>query len=204
MKCALAGGLVTELAHSGVYLGEGIVAELDGDGVLKAVSVSEFLNGACGEWKVAALRTGFRVYAACDGGSGRPLASPEVAAAARAAMENAGRPSGRYHLFLNNCHRFTAQCVEGRTEIADWNDGVWMLGRLEEVVRRALNGGKPMCWRAIRPSAAGFRYAATKGKRVQHHLLEEGALALVACAVGLAVGKAVAKSAPKGRGGVTL
>ena len=199
LKCALAGGIVTELSHSGVCLGGGRVAELEGDGHLKAVTASEFLNGGCREWDVAAVRTGFRIYAACDAENGEPLASPAVAEAARVMLGKAGRSRVRYDLLWNNCHRFTAQCVErgGGGNSAGWRaggvgeaeEGVWMLGRLEEVVSRVLNGGRAMRWVPIRPSAEGFRYAVTPGKRIQRHLLREGALALVACAAGIAVTK---------------
>ncbi len=196
LKCALAGGFVADLAHSGVYLGDGAIAELDGGGVIKAVSVSEFLNGACGEWEVAVLRTGFRVYAACDRKSGEPLASPDVAAAARAAIEKAGRTKRQYDLLLNNCHRFTTQCVErggGESNTNGEDGGIWMLERLEEAVSRVLNQGSPICWRPISPLADGFRYAVTQGKRIQHHLLQEGTMALLACAVGIAVRQSVGR-----------
>lgn len=182
LKCALAGGLVAESAHSGVYLGGGRVAELRGDGALVAVSPSEFLNGVAGEWDLAALRTGFRIYAACDAESGAAVGSAAAAARARALTEGRGnRLRVRYDLVEGNCHRYAAGCVAGRFGGAAM-EGSWMLGRLEEVVSRVLNGGHPLVWRAVWPETPGFRYAATPGKQLQHW-------ALVGAALGLGLGR---------------
>lgn len=182
LKCALVGGLVAESAHSGVYLGGGRVAELRGDGALVAVSPSEFLNGVVGEWELAVLRTGFRIYTACDAGSGTVVGSAETASRARALTEGrGGRLRVRYDLTLGNCHRFAAGCVAGRFG-GEATEGRWTLGRLEEVVSRTLNGGRPLVWRAVWPETPGFRYAATTGKQLQHW-------ALVGAALGLGLGR---------------
>lgn len=188
LKCALAGGLLAEAAHSGVYLGGGCVAELRGDGVLAAVTLSAFLNGVAGEWDLAALRTGFRIYAACDAASGRTVAS--AAAAERARRIAGGAASIRrvhYDWRERNCHRFTAGCVTGRFG-GDGTGGMWMLDRLEAVIAQSLNGGRPIVWRAVSPGTPGFRYAPTLGKQLQKRLLADGALGLLGLGLGIGSG----------------
>ena len=48
--------------HSGIYLGNGHVAELFGDNLLREVTLREFLEGEKG----SRVRTGHRIFAACS------------------------------------------------------------------------------------------------------------------------------------------
>lgn len=175
LKCALAGGMVADLAHSGVYLGGGTVAELDGDGRVQAVALSEFLNGAAGARDWAALRSGFRIYAACDRGSGRPVGGADVAERARRATAGTSLAPAtrRYQWLRNNCHRFTAECVDGNWDAG--KGGTWRIGRLEEVVSRCLNGGRDITWRPVDFTTPGFTYSPTPGKRKGRAMVQEAA-----------------------------
>jgi hypothetical protein len=163
LKCALAGGVID---HSGVYLGGGLVAELTGDGDIVAVSLSDFLNGAVGEWDPTMIRTGFRIFAACDKASGNPLGSATAAALARdLTVESPDQLRWNYDLRERNCHRFTATCLR-------WSgDGMWTLTRLEHVIEVRLNHGRKMIWRAVEPDTPGFQYDATPGKHAQREIL---------------------------------
>ncbi|MBR5622205.1 MAG: hypothetical protein IKW49_03360 [Opitutales bacterium] len=87
--------------HSGIYLGNGEVAELFGDGRYQSVSLEEFIHGAPGE----NFRTGTHAYATCDA-DGNPLGSPEVAKYARRFIGS----TTDYKLDANNCHLFSATC----------------------------------------------------------------------------------------------
>lgn len=87
--------------HSGIYLGNGKVVELFGDGRYQSVSLKEFLRGAPGE----NYRTGTHVYAACNT-DGKPLGSTEVAECARGFVGS----TTDYKLDANNCHLFSATC----------------------------------------------------------------------------------------------
>ena len=62
--------------HSGIYIGDGMVAERSGEGKLRVVTLSEFLNGCEGDG--LKVRGGLRIYAWCDLDSGRVLADLAV------------------------------------------------------------------------------------------------------------------------------
>ena len=96
--------------HTGVYLGGNRVAELNGDGHVKAVSLTRFVNGGAGD--VWSIRNGTRIFAACDERSRRPLSSARALATAREAVEEGMLRTG-YDLAQINCHLFIAACVRG-------------------------------------------------------------------------------------------
>ncbi len=150
--------------HSGVYLGASRVAELSGDGRLREISLTNFING---ELDPTNCRTGTRIFAACDGASARVLGVDFVSDAARSIIERIGFV--RYNLFGNNCHMFTASCVFGRLlekmSLADWvKGGTYTIDRLEGVVSNCLNNGLPVAWLGVRGPSAAFDYALTEEK----------------------------------------
>ncbi|MCT6700671.1 lecithin retinol acyltransferase family protein [Rheinheimera sp. 4Y26] len=86
--------------HSGIYIGEGQIVELQGTGLVRSVSINRFFDN----------RTGNHLLVACDE-AGRVQASADCA-------ERAVRQIytyQRYDLLSNNCHRFTQACVSGRS-----------------------------------------------------------------------------------------
>ncbi len=87
--------------HTGIYVGEGLIVELQGTGLVRAISPSRFLAGRSGE----------ELLVACNK-SGDILASAEVAKRASAQIFTCQD----YDLLLNNCHRFTYACVSGTNE----------------------------------------------------------------------------------------
>lgn len=160
--------------HSGVYLGDGSVAELSGDGRLQEVSLSEFLNGQ----DVGAadnFRSGTRIFAACDDATAKPLSVLQVAEAARRLIRHIGRVD--YNLFGNNCHMFTASCVFGtlleKLSAVDWlKDGTFSIERLEETIRHRMNHGLQIAWLGVRGPTPQFNYALTAEKTAR--LRDEG------------------------------
>ena len=92
--------------HSGIYLGNGFVAELYGDNLLREVSLKEFLEGDTW-WR----RTGTRIYAACSKMSGCPVSSNNAVLNARAYIQ--GIRTVEYDLLRNNCHLFSISCISG-------------------------------------------------------------------------------------------
>ena len=135
--------LALAIEHSGVYLGDGEVAELHGSGRLRRVSLAAFRDGG----DDAAARTGAFIYAACDRAIARVLGSDGAARMAQTAVEGARRLN--YNLLFNNCHLFTATCVLESTP-GKWATGIFTVAGLEEVVAARLNAGRPIIWLPVR------------------------------------------------------
>ncbi|MBP3302317.1 MAG: hypothetical protein J6L64_04190 [Opitutales bacterium] len=99
--CSLAKGITH---HSGIWLENGTISELDGDGNYRAVNLETFLRGNEGErW-----RAGTFAYAACSL-QGQPLGSNDVAEIAQSFL---GKKT-KYSVDANNCHRFSTACHSG-------------------------------------------------------------------------------------------
>lgn len=135
--CALAKSVTH---HSGIWLGDGTIAELDGKGNYRAISLEHFIHGDEGEhW-----RTGSFAYAACDS-NGNALGSEKVAACARTFL---GKKTN-YTLDANNCHRFSAACHNGGNAETGWRAlETFSIGKLLAHVC-ALHDLKKISWRPI-------------------------------------------------------
>jgi len=90
--CCGIGGV---LDHTGIWIGDNTIIEVDGNGLVKAVSPQRFTQD----------RSGKGIFIACDS-LGIPLASEM---AAQRAIEQIYQVRD-YHLFANNCHQFIWQC----------------------------------------------------------------------------------------------
>ncbi len=99
--------LYTDLAagyaeHSGIYVGgddEKCIVELQndhGECIIKRVSPAEFTNGGLGN----------TILVSCSGVEA--VGNEDFA---RNALEMVGCDLGKYHLLKNNCHMFTASCM---------------------------------------------------------------------------------------------
>ena len=161
--------LALAFEHTGVYLGGNRVAELNGDGHVKAVSLTRFVNGTPdGIWPI---RNGTRIFAVCDARTRRPLASARALATAHAAVEGGASRIG-YDCAQVNCHLFTAACMRGvlpseRRFRSLLGGGIASIGRLERLLSKTLNGGEAICWCAVRPGKEDFRYALTREKKIR-------------------------------------
>ena len=173
--------LALAFEHTGIYLGGNCVAELNGDGHVKAVSLTRFVNGTSnGVWPI---RNGTRIFAACDERTRRPLVSAQALATARAAVE-AGASWVGYDCAQVNCHLFTAACVCGilsgeRGFRSLLGGGIASIGRLERLLSQTLNDGDAICWCAVRRGKEDFRYALTPEK--WGRLAMEGKLKMRRC-----------------------
>ena len=127
--CKLLGGLCE---HSGIYVGNNEIVELNGDGKVVKLSTYEFLRGS-------GIRSGFSTYVACDC-SGNVLASAAVAFRALQQLNT----DGDYSLLRNNCHHFTAACL---LENPFFND-VTLFTALEDVIRTKY-GKSTVDWKRI-------------------------------------------------------
>lgn len=118
--------------HTGIYLGNGRIAELDGDGYISEVTPDAFLSASL-------MRTGMFIYVACDEETEEPL---RCEAAALRAEARFGKWTD-YNVLLNNCHEFVSGCITG-----DFNNNDVALWMLELTIADTLNGGNSVCWRS--------------------------------------------------------
>ena len=96
--CCGIGGL---LDHTGIWIGDNTIIEVDGNGLVKPVSPQRFTH----------TRSGKGIFIACDS-LGTPLASEKAAQQAIAQMYQVRD----YHLFDNNCHQFIWQCLQSNAK----------------------------------------------------------------------------------------
>jgi len=101
--CSLAGNLAD---HSGIYVGNGNVIELHGEGYIHKVSAETFLRGS--DYGGFPLRTGISIYVACSGT--KPIASNGIKTRAEKKCDQIVD----YSLFSNNCHDFSSYCISGK------------------------------------------------------------------------------------------
>jgi len=99
LHCSLYGA-----EHSGIYIGEGQIVELQGklsgnSGTISVTNKNGFIKGT----------NALTVYVACYGDGTEPIGSQ---AAAQRAREAIGQRK-TYHLFNQNCHMFTSGCITG-------------------------------------------------------------------------------------------
>ncbi|MFD2167030.1 hypothetical protein ACFSJY_12285 [Thalassotalea euphylliae] len=96
--CCGIGGV---LDHTGIWVGDNTIVELDGNGLVKPLSSKRFTNE----------RSGKRIFVACDS-TATPLATK---GAAERAIQQIYQYRD-YHLFDNNCHQFIWQCIQPNDE----------------------------------------------------------------------------------------
>ena len=151
--------------HTGIYLGDSRVAELSGDGQLQEVTLTEFINGKSEDWNN--LRSGTRIFSACDEAQGVSVGMPFVADVARQFIHQVRRVD--YHLFGNNCHMFTASCVKGEmisklSKVEWFMHGTFSVDILTNLISKTLNNGRPVAWLGVRGPTPQFDYELTEEK----------------------------------------
>jgi len=92
--CCGIGGV---LDHTGIWVDDNTIVELDGEGLIKPISVKRFTQE----------RSGNDIFIACDSDA-KPLASEMAAQRALAQIFQ----SREYHVIDNNCHQFIWQCFQ--------------------------------------------------------------------------------------------
>ena len=92
--CCGIGGV---LEHTGIWIEDNMIAELDGEGLVKPISAKRFTEE----------RSGKNIYIACDSNA-QPL---HCNIAATRAVEQLFTLQ-KYHIIDNNCHQFIWQCFQ--------------------------------------------------------------------------------------------
>ncbi len=98
--CCGVGGV---LDHTGIWVGDNTIIELDGNGLIKPISSTRFLDE----------RSGKQIFILCDSQS-MPLALEKVA---EKAIEQIYQYVD-YHIIDNNCHQFVWQCFQQNEDLA--------------------------------------------------------------------------------------
>ncbi len=88
-------GVAGILDHTGIWIGDNTIAELDGNGLIKPISSQRFIKE----------RSGKQIFIACDS-LAQPLASDFVSERAIKQLFS----YQDYHVLYNNCHQFVWQC----------------------------------------------------------------------------------------------
>jgi Lecithin retinol acyltransferase len=127
--CELALGLAE---HSGIYVGNGEIAHLDGSGKLEIVDPYTFIN------RLGGLNTAMSIYVSTKG-----LEARGSKAVANRAKKMAGRRR-KYSLLSDNCHQFTSGCLTGNFENSD--NFLWML---KTTATKTLKTDNWRCWEKI-------------------------------------------------------
>lgn len=116
------------MEHSGIYMSDGEVIDLGGDGRIRRVSLKEFAGHI--------TTFNHEIYVPCyldwDG-------TVSTSMAGYRASEKVGE-SRNYNLIMDNCHQFCAGCVTGNFENA--SNFLWML---KDVVQQ--EHGENLLWR---------------------------------------------------------
>ncbi|MGI6198616.1 MAG: hypothetical protein ACOYIS_05785 [Candidatus Cloacimonadaceae bacterium] len=94
--------------HSGVYIGDHEIVNLEGDGRITVVSPEDFL------FRIGGLNNAKAIYVSCDE-DGEPVGSSSVAIRA---LSKIGK-TRNYNLLFDNCHQFTSGCITGDFESSD-------------------------------------------------------------------------------------
>ena len=121
--------------HSGIYLGYGNVAELDGSGKIMVRHLDDFLKGD------RSWRCGQKIYAAYDSKNRKFLAEDQIALRA---IESLCQIRD-YHVTNENCHKFSTGCITG-----NFDNDVTFLSDLEgNVIKHFCLGETEFEWRQL-------------------------------------------------------
>ncbi|OLQ70053.1 hypothetical protein BIT28_10985 [Photobacterium proteolyticum] len=121
------GLLADTMEHSGVYIGNNRIVELDNKGHIKVVTPQEFINGG----------TGINIYVSAQGKY--PVGSGLIAE--RAIQYEQDVIIKDYHLLFDNCHMFTAACI-----IGDFDNSYSYLWMLKDLVKESLSADNWLVW----------------------------------------------------------
>ena len=113
------------MEHSGIYIGDNKIVELNSDGEVAVVSPQEFISGG----------TGINIYVSCN--DTEPTGCESVA---QRAEQMVGTKKD-YHLINDNCHIFSTGCITG-----DFNNNETFLWMLQQNTQEHLGANTWRIW----------------------------------------------------------
>ena len=99
--------LACTVEHSGIYVGDGKIAHLNGDGAVELVTRDVFMA------RLGGLNPALSVYVSC---AGAEAVGDDLVAHRALVMAGTSR---EYNVVLDNCHQFTSGCLTGSFENPD-------------------------------------------------------------------------------------
>lgn len=99
--------LACTVEHSGIYVGDGRIAHLNGDGAVELVTREEFMA------RLGGLNPALSIYVSCAGAN---AVGDDLVAHRALVMAGTRR---EYNVILDNCHQFTSGCLTGSFENPD-------------------------------------------------------------------------------------
>lgn len=127
--CELAFGLGD---HSGIYVGNGEIVHLNGDGLIEIVSPSVFLN------RLNGFNTAISIYVSCR--SDCPAGLSSVARRARSMVGS----ERNYSFIFDNCHQFSSGCLTG-----DFENSCNFMWMLKDDARKIISANNWLVWERI-------------------------------------------------------
>ncbi|MCG3884280.1 hypothetical protein I3271_06230 [Photobacterium leiognathi] len=122
-------GLLADfMEHTGIYIGDGKIIELNNKGHISVVTPSEFVNGG----------TGINIYVSAQ--NGYPVGSSLIAE--RAIKYEKEVSVKNYHLLFDNCHMFTSACIID--ELDNANSFLWMV---KDLAKDSLGADEWLVWK---------------------------------------------------------
>ncbi len=113
------------MEHSGIYIGDNKIVELNSNGVISIVTPQEFISGG----------TGINIYVSCvdtDAVGSEPTA--------QRAEQMIGTKKD-YHFIVDNCHIFSSGCITG-----DFDNNETFLWMLQQNAKEYLNANTWRIW----------------------------------------------------------
>ncbi|MDF2154520.1 hypothetical protein [Vibrio sp. CAU 1672] len=143
------GLLADAMEHTGIYIGNGKIIELNSQGRIVEVTPEEFVDGG----------TGINIYVSAQGK--HPVGSSLIAE--RAIQYEKEVSSKDYHLLFDNCHMFTAACMVG--ELDNAHSFLWMV---KELAKESLGADGWLVW--ANPQVCA--YTSPKSQYTEQDLLD--------------------------------
>lgn len=129
--CGLAFNMIE---HSGIYIGRGRIAHLEGSGYVTSVTLAQFLA------RLDGLNLAMTVYVSSS--NGKAVGSSVIAARARSLIGT----KLKYCVLTNNCHSFTASCMRSLDPSRPTS-----LGGLKAFAERHLDCDEWRAWDTSKP-----------------------------------------------------
>ena len=124
--------LVFDVAsHTGIYVGDNTIVHLDGSGLVEKVNQKEFVN------RLDGLNSAISIYVSCK--DKNPVGSKKIA---NRALDMVGERL-EYNLALNNCHKFTSNCITGDFE----SSGIFLLKDVQALASKHLLANNWLVWK---------------------------------------------------------